>query len=262
LTSFQEVIAGLAETDGAYVIDASEEWAQGRTLFGGMTGALVHGAATRAFPDLPPLRSMQVMFVGPATGRLSIRPALLRRGRSTALISADCWSEEGLAARATFAFGAPRESEVTHDLVRRFDVAAAEECEPFHRSSKPLRGYLAKFELRLAAGSRLFQPDRRPEFAIWVRFRDGGGDDPVTSLIALADALPCAALVNFPRLAPVSTVSWTVDLHRQPASGSDWYLIWSESEHASEGYSMQDTRIYAASGEPLASARQVVAIFI
>jgi acyl-CoA thioesterase len=201
---------------------------------------------------------------------LAFRPALLRRGRSSAILGVDCWNEEGLAARSTFSFAEPRESAITHDYSPRMDVPAPEACEPFHRTSKPLKGFLGQFEFRLAAGSRLFEPadeGSRPEFAVWVRFREGAGEDRVTALLAMADALPCAAMAHFPKPAPISTLSWSADFHQpladsDAAAGSDWHLVWSSSERAADGYSIQNMRVFNADGVPLLSARQVVAIFV
>ena len=64
----------------------------------------------------------------------------------------------------------------------------------------------------------------------------------ITALLAFTDCLPCAAWVDFPKPAPVSTMSWTVDFkHPLPPVGG-WHLIWSSSEAAGEG---------ASQGEPL-----------
>ncbi|MET0239527.1 MAG: thioesterase family protein [Sphingobium sp.] len=262
MTSLSDTIAALALDGEDYCIDAPEEWAQGRTLFGGITAALAYGATCRAFEGLPPLRSAQLSFVGPASGALRFRPQILRRGRSSAIVAADCWNADGLATRATFTFGATRDSAVVHDHAERLAVPPPEQCDPFHKTTKPLQGFLGRFEFRLAAGARLFEAEKTPEFAVWTRLRDGDGDDPVAALLALADALPCAAWVSFPKPAPVSTMTWQVDVHAplQPSGG--WHLIRSSSESAAEGYSLQDMRVYNAAGAPLISARQVVALFI
>jgi acyl-CoA thioesterase len=262
MSSLGETLSTLEPVGDGFVIDAPEEWAQGRTLFGGMTAALSYVSTIRAHGDLGPLRSAQFAFIGPASGRLRFTSQLLRRGRSAAFVAADCWNEESIAARSTFVFGGSRESEIAHDRTRRMDVPPPEDCEPFHRTNKPLMGFLAQFEFRLASGARLFEREKPPEFAVWVRYRDGGGNDPVAALLAMADALPGAAMSNFSRPAAISTVTWAVDLHRSPESSDGWHLIWSSSESAADGYSLQDMKVYDAAGHPLVSSRQVVALFI
>lgn len=261
MSSLHETIATLAQDGDDYRIEAPELWAQGRTLFGGMTAALAHGALTRAFGDLGPLRSAQFSFIGPASGALRFRPEMLRRGKSSTVVGVDCHNEDGLAARSTFFFGAPRESAVAHDYMPRLDVPPPDACEPFARGSKPPTGFIARYERRIAAGSRILNPGNKPEFAVWARLADGEGGDPLAALLAATDCLPCAAWVDFPKPAPVSTMSWTVDFLQPLATSTGWTLIHSVSEAAADGYSLQDMRVYNVAGEPLLASRQVVAIF-
>jgi hypothetical protein len=91
-------------------------------LFGGLSGALCLESARREFNDLPPLRSAQFALVGPAAGKIMVRPAMLRRGKSTAFVGADLFGEDGLAARATFCFAAPRPSAYKYAIDEMPDV--------------------------------------------------------------------------------------------------------------------------------------------
>jgi acyl-CoA thioesterase len=261
MASFRETLASLAQEGDDYVIDAPEEWAQGRTLYGGMQGALAHEAVKRAHGDLGPLRSAQFGFVGPAAGRLRFRSEILRRGRSSAIVSAECLSEEGVAARGMFVFGAARESAIAHDFAPRFEAPPPDACAPYHKNTKPLPGFLGQFEFRLASGARLFETDKQPEFAVWARFRDDVGDDAVTAQLAMGDATPAAVLVSCAKLAPVSTMTWQIDFRQPVAPLNGWRLLWTSSESAADGYSMQNMRIYDERGVTVASGRQVVAIF-
>lgn len=260
--SLRQTVERLAREGEDFAIDAPENWGQGRTLYGGMTAALSYEAAKHEHGDLGQLRSAHFTFIGPASGRLRFRSEMLRKGRSSAIVSTDCRSEEGAAARSIFVFGGPRESVITHDFTPRPDVPAPEACEPFHNSRKPVRGFVENFELRIAAGSRMFQPGEKPEFVVWARLREDDGADPVTALLATADSLPPAAMVSFPNVAFISTMTWAIDLFQPPALSSGWRLVSSSSEHASEGYSLQSMMMWDETGEPLAAGRQVVALFI
>lgn len=263
MSSLRAVVETLAPDGDAFVIAAPEDWGQGRTLYGGMTAALAYEAAKRGLGDLGPLRSAQFSFVGPASGRLRLRSTLLRRGRSSAVVSGECLNDEGVAARALFVFGAARESKVAHDYLAMPRVSALAESRPFRKEGAAAsRGFWNNFETRLAAGGRLFDATAaRPEFTVWTRFLDTGGADPVTALLAVADCLPPAAMVHFPAPAPISTMTWTVDVLRQPASAEGWHLLHACSEHAGDGYSMQAMTLWNEAGEALAVGRQTVAIF-
>jgi acyl-CoA thioesterase len=263
MSSLRAVVETLAPEGDAFVIQAPEDWGQGRTLYGGMTAALAYEAVKRGLGDLGPLRSAQFTFIGPAAGRLRFEPKLLRRGRSSAIAAVECFNEDGHAARATFMFGAARESKVAHEYVSMPKVDAPDAVQPFRKEGgNAPRGFWNNFETRLASGGRLFEASaERPEFAVWTRFLDTGGADPVTALLALADCLPPAAMVHFPTPAPISTMTWTVDLMQVPQSADGWHLLWSASDHAADGYSMQAMTLWNDAGEALAVGRQAVAIF-
>ena len=87
MMSFVELLASIVPTDAGFAVDAPPSWSQGRTLYGGISSALCLEAVHRAFPDLPPLRSAQIAFVGPASGNVSMHPTILRRGKSTAFVA-------------------------------------------------------------------------------------------------------------------------------------------------------------------------------
>jgi acyl-CoA thioesterase len=194
---------------------------------------------------------------------LRFTSSLLRRGRSSALIAADCVSEEGTAARAVFVFGGARESKVARSSFGKPEVPEPDACAPFRNKSAVVRpGFWNNFETRLASGGRLFEGEAaRPEFAVWTRFVDAGDADPTTALLAIADCLPPAAMVLFPEPAPISTMTWTIDVARVPERLDGWNLLWASSEHAGEGYSLQNMAMWSEAGELLAVGRQTVAIF-
>ncbi|MFC3076611.1 acyl-CoA thioesterase [Phenylobacterium terrae] len=256
--SLRAALDGLAGDGGAFAIEAPEGWTQGRTLYGGMTAALCAEAARRSLADLPPLRSAQFAFTGAAAGRLRFEVGLIRQGRSSSFVAVDGFADAGPVARALFAYGAARESQVGHDAADAPRVAAPEDCPPFFEA--PRGGFFQNFEMRLAAGARPMSPGAEPAFTVWVRHLDHAGVDPVVSLLALADSLPPAAMVAFPAPAPISTVTWSLDI-LQPVQAGEWRLLSSASEQAADGYSLQAMSLWSREGRRLAAGRQTVAIF-
>lgn len=269
MSSLQSVVEALVREGEAFVIDAPEAWSQGRTLYGGMTAALAFEAVKRAHGDpsegdMGPLRSAQFAFIGPASGRLAFTSTLLRRGRSSVVVAADCLNEGGVAARALFVFGGARESKIAHDHLPMPKVVSPEEGRGFRKEGEGApRGFWNNFESRLVAGGRMLETSApKPEFTVWTRYREAGAVDPVTALLAIADCLPPAAAVHFPQFGPISTMTWSVDIMATPARADGWKLLQSSSEHAADGYSMQRMMIWDEDGAPLAVGRQAVAIFV
>ena len=70
VATFSDTLASLAQDGDQFHVEPSEDWRQGRTLFGGLSACLAVRSAQRAFPQLPPLRSAQFAFIGPVTGAL------------------------------------------------------------------------------------------------------------------------------------------------------------------------------------------------
>ena len=257
MARLEDALSALAPRDGALAIEAPRAWAQGRTLYGGMTAALCYESARRLTLVEAPLRSAQFVFSGPASGALTFTAEVLRTGRSSTIVSVDCASETGLAARASLVFGADRDSTVEHGPPPPPPVGQPGDGPVFIEGTG---GFHDNFELRLAEGSPLFSGGS-PAFTVWVRFRDAQAVDPTTALLALADALPPAAMARFPAFAPISTATWTVDIAQIPANVDGWHLLQAESDHSANGYSIQAMRLWSESGTLLASGRQAVAIF-
>lgn len=254
------VLEQFRQTPAGWVAEAPLSWAQGRTLYGGMTAALAWAMAARAFPDLPPLRSAQVAFVGPAAGELTITPRLVRQGRSAAFVAVSVIGEAGAAAECLFSCGAPRDSAVHHAGPPAPQVPSPDDC-PALFGGAPGPDFARNFDMRLAAGNRPLGGGE-PEFTCWTRFARPQQVDPLTALIALADALPPAAMVSFPRPAIISSMTWSIEVDALPADADGWFLQRSAAEDSADGYSRQLMTLWGASGRRLFAARQTVAIFV
>lgn len=88
MTFFSQVLAGIVPKPDGFIIPVGDDWRQGRTVYGGLSAALCVECAIRSIPGLPPLRSAQFCFVGPATGELQIAPSLVRRGKTSTFVGA------------------------------------------------------------------------------------------------------------------------------------------------------------------------------
>lgn len=262
MTSFCDLLAGIAEDDRRFRVVISDDWLQGRTAYGGLSAALCVEAAKRAVPDLPPLRSAQFTLIGPAAGPLTMTASVLRRGKSAVFVGVDLTGEAGLAARAILSFGVARPSALNFVTLPKPHVKTIVESEPFFPGDRSTISFQQHFESRMAGGARPFTPAADPEYLIWFRHRDQEAHHGIVPLIALADAPPPAAMVLFPQGAPISTMTWSMEvLSDAPATTDGWWLIRSRAENAQQGYSSQAMTLWNADGAPVIVARQNVAIF-
>lgn len=249
--------------DGQWHADVPEDWMQGRTLYGGVSSALCLAAARRAFPDLPPLRSAQIAFAGPAAGRVSARPDMLRAGKSAAFVGVDLVSEAGFGVRATFCFAADRASSQRQTRLPAPDVPAPDRSpDHFGGEDRPRPAFAHHFQMRLAAGAPPVSGAAEADMTLWLRDRDAGATPRECALLALADAPPPAALSLFETFTPLSTMTWMVDiLSGDLGASGDWVLGRMRAEAVGDGYSAQSMYLWSADGRPLMAARQCVALF-
>lgn len=260
LPTISDVVEAFRSDEGCWKGPAPESWAQGRTLYGGMTAALAWAIAARSLGDLPPLRSAHIAFAGPAAGQLDIAPVLVRRGRSAAFVRVAVAGEAGAAAECLFSCGAPRESKVAHSAPQAPAVPPPEQCEPLFPAG-PGPDFARNFALLLAGGQRPLCGGE-PSFTCWTRFTRPQGVDAITGLLALADALPPAAMVSFPAPAVISSMTWSIEVDRLPATSDGWFLQQVTAEDTADGYSRQAMTLWDQQGRRLFAARQTVAIFV
>ena len=261
-SSFASLLSSMEADAGTFSTVLPDDWLQGRTAFGVLSAALCWEAAQRADDALPPLRSGQFAFVGPAGGRLRVQPTLLRRGKSAAFYSVDLHGDGALAVRGLLCFGASRPSLLDQIDLPAPTVPSWDDCPTYFETSDQRR-FLQHFDSRFAAGARPFTAGAKPEMVVWLRHRDTATPSTMAALIALADALPPAAIVNFqPGGGPISTMTWSIDvLSDAPRSASGWWLVRSTAQTAVNGYSAQDMVVWDDQGAPVLAMRQTVAIF-
>jgi acyl-CoA thioesterase len=239
-----------------------EDWAQGRTLYGGISASLCGAAARRAFTDLPPLRSALVAFIGPASGTVRMTPSVLRRGKSTAFIGVDLASEGAIAARTIFCYGAARHSALpAYAAMPMPAVPPPEACAPLGESDFRPR-FTTQFDMHPAGGFLPLAGAPTPDLLFWVRHRDKAAGASDVALLAIGDVLPPGAITMFTRMAPISSMTWQFDLLSDaPVIPDGWLLARSTAETIGSGYSSQSMMLWNRDGDPIAAGRQSVAIF-
>lgn len=255
MTALADIIAALTPIEHGFRATIPADWLQGRTAYGGLSSALALHAAKACEPDLPPLRSALVAFVGPLSGTVSITTRKLRRGRNAAYIDTSIDSDAGVGFRATFVFMRDMESTI------RFDRTAASTLPPPATDATLYRGppdhFTHNFEFLDCA-----RPGDEGEWRRWGRLVERDGLDPEIALIAVADGLPPAAYQLHRGAAAMSSLTWQLNLLvPRPTTTDGWWLMHSRTDRAIGGYSSQRMTMWAADGTAVADAMQGVAIF-
>ncbi len=257
MTAIRDILAEATPLERGVRLAIPSDWLQGRTAYGGLSAALALHAAQGIEPDLPPLRSAQVAFIGPLAGEVTVTATKLRRGRTAAFIQADVVSEAGLGLRATFVFMADQPSRI--DLAGRLTSTLRPPPPDAKLYTGPAEFFTGNFNfLDLKDEAK-----GDAEWVRWARLRDHEGLDPMVQLMAVGDALPPAAFKLLGKEpAPISSLTWIVNLLTPaPATRDGWWLLSAVSDHARHGCSSQIMTMWNAEGEAVAQGMQSVAIF-
>lgn len=261
-TRFDHLLNNLVLQDGSYQVSVGPDWMQGRTLYGGISSALCLHATRLAYPDLPPLRSALIAFAGPSAGDVHILPTILRQGKSAAFITADLSSEAGFGVHATFCFGASRVSTKRQVLLDMPSLPSPDEVYRPKPKDRVLPHFTDHFDMRVAKGGLPLSGAADADICWWLKALDSHEDFAEATLLALADAPPPAALSLFDSFTPLSTMTWMVDFLADDLTSPDgWHAAHLKSEAIADGYSAQNSYVWASDGKPLLACRQTIALF-
>jgi acyl-CoA thioesterase len=260
MTEFSTLISGMARIGDVWTSNPSEDWRQGRTLFGGLSAALCFAACEALVPDLPPLRSAQIAYIGPSAGEATIRPTVLRQGKSVTFMACDLIADGTVATRALFCFGADRESAYSSAAAPAPAVPRPAECEPLFKGQGPT--FTQHLDQRVAGQHRPVSGAPEGDLLVWVKHRDPNPPQSMVSLVALGDALPPASMPRLHAPAAISTMTWQFDLIDPARSDASRYvLIRSTDDALGHGYSGQVMAMWDEDGQAILTARQSVAVF-
>ncbi len=256
--SLPDTLSTIRPIDGGFAAVVPDDWKQGRTTYGGFSSALALEAARGLAPDLPPLRSAQISFVGPLAGEIEVRARFLRRGRNASWVSAEIAGEAGLGLTATFVFMGPVESTLhLHDVPPPAGWIAPDQAIPLPEGRRP--GFAMHFDTRFALPR---STQSLPELDWWVRLKDRDGLDPMVELLLLGDALPPGVFPLIGRATAISTMTWIINLLTPaPVTEDGWFLLRSAGNYAERGCSSQDMGMWNAHGEAVAVGMQSIALF-
>lgn len=257
--SVVELIEPVRAGGGAVTLPVVERWSQGRTLYGGASTLVAYTAATRTFPDLPPLRAAQVGFIAPVGSEVELSSTIIRQGRNVTQVQSEIRCEGRLALTALFLFGSAREGNAVHRAPRPADwPAPAAKAEGVMAGKGPafIRN---NFEVRRAQETR---GAGDPVMRRWVRLLGADGIDPISQLVLMGDVLPAGAIRAMQRPGPISSMNWSFNLLEvAPHSEDGWWLAENASQHAEAGYSSERLRLWNSDGRQMLDGMQNYAIF-
>lgn len=261
-TSLDGLLAGATHDGEAWRHHLGPDWMQGRTAYGGISAALALDAVMRDHPGDAPLRTAQISFVGPVGGETATTTRMLRQSKSSRFASADLSSDAGYGTNAVFSFMPARASHIDHARIETPDIAEPDALQsvPEH-NARP--AFTQKFDMRPARGPGFGHGLDKANIVTWVRWVDEPLCDSHIALLALADALPPAALQLFHHFGPISSSTWIQHfLVDHPQSRDGWWLLVSRTSQVQRGFSAQSMYIWNSDRELVSVGGQGVALYV
>jgi len=241
-----------------FVLHGAGGWMQGRTMYGGASSYIAYLAATRTFPDLPPLRAGQIGFIGPVGQDVEASVAMLRAGKSVSHVETTLWCKGAPVHRATWLFGRARDGN-GYKPADRLDAFPQPENSEIVAARLNIPGFTERMELRYAGPP---ETARRAVVRRWVRLNDREALSGMAELIAIGDALPPGAIRAMERPGPISSINWSFTvLGDDIATRDGWWLLETASNHIADGFSSETLRMWNTDGVEVMRGLQSVAIF-
>lgn len=262
---FQIVAQQIAEKPHQAVITVPNNWAQGRTLYGGISASLVYSGMRKIVAPEKLLRSLNTSFIGPIEPDvpLNIKIELLREGKNTSQLQGTITQNDKVCLMALACFGQDRSSKIT---VSKNDT---------HNMDKPKKGdfmpmipkvtprFLSHFELAKVVGGLPFTGNKKSDVHGWMRLKQAPETFSDSHLVALIDVWPPTVLQMLRWPAPASTMSWNLEfIHpHQPFTPSNWLAYQANTRQAANGYGHTEANIWNEEGDLIAISRQTVTVF-
>ena len=259
-------ILNLIDSENKESFIIPKQWSQGRTVFGGLSAAIVFAAARKKVSNERLIRSFSCNFVGPffVEEVFSINTEVLREGKNVSTIQSSIIQNGKTCVHAQSVFGGQRQSKLRVENADTHVMQIPKKPTFIPVIPKLTPKALSNFELAFTDGGMPFKGSKNTTVGGWMRFKKSPQEMSICHLIALIDAWPPTLLQMLRLPAPASTMTWTLNFV-QPLgmlSTSEWFAYQSKTREYSDGYGITDANIWDQDGKLLAMSNQVITLFV
>jgi acyl-CoA thioesterase II len=244
---------------------APKDWAQGRTVYGGLSAGILYAAAKKIVAPERVMRSMSTNFVGPLLAEVpfNVKVEVVREGKNVSQIQARAIQNDKICVVSQICFAQGRDSKLSVENTDKHQMGLPNKGNFIPQIPKVTPKFLRHIDLSFESGGIPFTGRKTAHYHGWMRFKEAPTDFTDAHLVSIIDAWPPTLLQMLKWPAPASTVSWNLEfLHpHSPIHPTDWLAYQSNTRQAGDGYGHTEANIWDAQGRLIAISRQTVAVF-
>ncbi len=261
MVPFHRTLATLIPDGDRWTGEATADWMQGRSLFGGLQVAFALKAMRALVPAGLPLRVLQVTFLAPVPGgTVLVTSRVLRAGKNTHHVEGLLVAGLETLAVVIGIFGAPRQSAIS--LSPSQAVVAPGVGPAIRHIPGVTPDFLQHFTMRWLRGGLPYSGASDPAGIIEVTLHDEGTANEL-HVPAIADSIPPLALSMLRQPVAGSSMTWMLEFLQESYAGlplHGWRLD-AEVPAAANGYTSQTALLWTPDGRPAALSRQSMVVF-
>jgi acyl-CoA thioesterase len=244
----------------------AEDWGQGRSIFGGLTAALVLSKLKQS-PAVSQKRiqSLSINFCASlaADTACSIHYEILSEGKSVVQLQGQLIQAGQVKTQVTACYGALRQSSINiqHQPANPKGTQENAIAIPFIPSVTP--NFIHHIKSHMLSKSIPFTGVDTKEVTGWMKFKEPPNSFDEVAIIALIDAWPPAVLQLLKKPAPASTITWNMEFI-QPATElnpNDSLFYDCKVIQSQDGYAHTEAKVFHQNGELLVLSRQMVGVY-
>ncbi|MDK1287835.1 thioesterase family protein [Pseudoalteromonas umbrosa] len=265
---FETIISSFALDEQPCNVNVPVAWSQGRTVFGGLSAALMLKHMLSQLDDQNrKLISFNCNFIAPliAAKPFTISTAILRNGKSVTQIETRIVQQDSVCLVSLACFAKQRPSQIRIDSQSKPKLINSNinSANTIQYKEGIFPAFVQHVDLNMQAGALPYSSAESTELHGWMKLKQAPTNiDTELYILALADSWPPTLLQLCDKPSPASTVSWYVEF-LQPLEKThlNWLGYEAITHQAKDGYSIEDAKIFSQSGALLALSRQTVAVF-
>jgi acyl-CoA thioesterase len=259
---FDEIRA-IAASGDEVTVPAS--WAQGRTVYGGLSAGLLCDALAQDIEPDRRLRYLKVGYLRPLQTEKPFRIEVeeIAAGRTVVVRSAQAIQDGAARVTAQANFVTRLESRVDIETFRPPGLRPWNAAGAMQMRGPGSPAFTQHIDFHLTTEGLPFHGHEVPELGGWMRFGTAPGTMTKSHLVCLIDAWPPAPVAYYEQVVPLSTVSWGIHF-AEPLDGvlgEDFLGYLARVNFFKDGFGSTSADIWAADGRLLAKSYQTFLIF-